>query len=362
MLPSHKQTIAQLLSDAVGSLLPEGQARPEIVLERPKQAAHGDIACNVALQLAKPLGTNPRELAGKIADAIRADARGQRLVAAVEIAGPGFINLRLSAAARADVIAAVFAEGDRYGAANTHDGAPVLVEFVSANPTGPLHVGHGRQAALGDALASLLDWQGHKVHREFYYNDAGVQIHNLAVSVQARARGYKPGDANWPEAAYNGDYIADIAADYLAGKTVRASDGEPVTGERDVENIEAIRRFAVTYLRNEQDIDLQAFGVKFDRYYLESSLYTEGKVQQTVDALVAAGKTYEQEGALWLRTTDDGDDKDRVMRKSDGAYTYFVPDVAYHTTKWGRGFTQVINVQGSDQTAPSPACAPACRA
>jgi len=242
----------------------------------------------------------------------------------------------------------VFAEGDRYGAANTHDGAPVLVEFVSANPTGPLHVGHGRQAALGDALASLLDWQGHKVHREFYYNDAGVQIHNLAVSVQARARGYKPGDANWPEAAYNGDYIADIAADYLAGKTVRASDGEPVTGERDVENIEAIRRFAVTYLRNEQDIDLQAFGVKFDRYYLESSLYTEGKVQQTVDALVAAGKTYEQEGALWLRTTDDGDDKDRVMRKSDGAYTYFVPDVAYHTTKWGRGFTQVINVQGSD--------------
>ena len=348
MLPSHKQTIAQLLSDAVGSLLPEGQARPEIVLERPKQATHGDIACNVALQLAKPLGTNPRELASKIADAIRADARGQRLVAAVEIAGPGFINLRLSAAARADVIAAVFAEGDRYGAANTHDGAPVPVEFVSANPTGPLHVGHGRQAALGDALASLLDWQGHKVHREFYYNDAGVQIHNLAVSVQARARGYKPGDANWPEAAYNGDYIADIAADYLAGKTVRASDGEPVTGERDVENIEAIRRFAVTYLRNEQDIDLQAFGVKFDRYYLESSLYTEGKVQQTVDALVAAGKTYEQEGALWLRTTDDGDDKDRVMRKSDGAYTYFVPDVAYHTTKWGRGFTQVINVQGSD--------------
>lgn len=348
MLPSHKQTIAQLLSDAVGSLLPEGHARPEIVLERPKQAAHGDIACNVALQLAKPLGTNPRELAGKIADAIRADARGQRLVSAVEIAGPGFINLRLSPAARADVIAAVFAEGDRYGAANTHDGAPVLVEFVSANPTGPLHVGHGRQAALGDALASLLDWQGHKVHREFYYNDAGVQIQNLAVSVQARARGFKPGDANWPEAAYNGDYIADIAADYLAGKTVRASDGEPVTGERDVENIEAIRRFAVTYLRNEQDIDLQAFGVKFDRYYLESSLYTEGKVQQTVDALVAAGKTYEQEGALWLRTTDDGDDKDRVMRKSDGAYTYFVPDVAYHTTKWGRGFTQVINVQGSD--------------
>ncbi|MBB6592247.1 arginine--tRNA ligase [Ralstonia solanacearum] len=348
MLPSHKQTISQLLSDAVGTLLPEGTNRPEIVLERPKQAAHGDIACNVALQLAKPLGTNPRELANRIADGIRADARGQRLVSAVEIAGPGFINLRLSPTARADVLAAVFAEGDRYGAADLHDGAPVLVEFVSANPTGPLHVGHGRQAALGDALAALLEWQGHKVHREFYYNDAGVQIHNLAVSVQARARGLKPGEAGWPEAAYNGDYIADIAADYLAGKTVRASDGEPVTGARDVENIEAIRRFAVTYLRNEQDIDLQAFGVKFDHYYLESSLYADGKVRQTVDALIAAGKTYEQDGALWLRTTDDGDDKDRVMRKSDGSYTYFVPDVAYHTTKWGRGFTQVINVQGSD--------------
>ncbi len=294
--------------------------------------------------LAKPAATNPRALAEAIVARLQADPA----IDSAEIAGPGFINLRLSPTARADVLTAVFAEGDRYGAANTHDGAPVLVEFVSANPTGPLHVGHGRQAALGDALASLLDWQGHKVHREFYYNDAGVQIQNLAVSVQARARGFKPGDANWPEAAYNGDYIADIAADYLAGKTVRASDGEPVTGARDVEDIESIRRFAVTYLRNEQDIDLQAFGVKFDRYYLESSLYTEGKVQQTVDALVAAGKTYEQEGALWLRTTDDGDDKDRVMRKSDGNYTYFVPDVAYHTTKWGRGFTQVINVQGSD--------------
>lgn len=348
MLPSHKQTIAQLLSDAVGSLLPEGQARPEIVLERPKQAAHGDIACNVALQLAKPLGTNPRELAGKIADAIRADARGQRLVAAVEIAGPGFINLRLSAAARADVIAAVFAEGDRYGAANTHDGAPVLVEFVSANPTGPLHVGHGRQAALGDALASLLDWQGHKVHREFYYNDAGVQIGNLAISTQARARGLKPGDAGWPEAAYNGEYIADIARDYLNGETVAAKDGVPVKGAGDVEDLEAIRKFAVAYLRHEQDMDLQAFGVKFDRYYLESSLYSEGRVEKTVNALIQAGTTYEQDGALWLRTTDDGDDKDRVMRKTDGTYTYFVPDVAYHVTKWERGFTKVINIQGSD--------------
>jgi len=219
---------------------------------------------------------------------------------------------------------------------------------VSANPTGPLHVGHGRQAALGDALSNVLGSQGYAVHREFYYNDAGVQIGNLAVSTQARARGLKPGDAGWPEAAYNGEYIADIARDYLNGETVAAKDGEPVKGRGDVEDLEAIRKFAVAYLRHEQDMDLQAFGVKFDRYYLESSLYTEGRVEKTVDALIKAGMTYEQEGALWLRTTDDGDDKDRVMRKSDGTYTYFVPDVAYHVTKWERGFTKVINIQGSD--------------
>ncbi|KAF7964097.1 arginine--tRNA ligase [Cupriavidus sp. UYMU48A] len=239
-------------------------------------------------------------------------------------------------------------EGDHYGAQERGVHGHVLVEFVSANPTGPLHVGHGRQAALGDALANLLSWQGYDVHREFYYNDAGVQIQNLAVSVQARARGLKPGDANWPEAAYNGDYIGDIAADFLAGKTVAASDGEPVTASGNPEDVDSIRKFAVTYLRNEQDIDLQAFGVKFDHYYLESSLYTDGRVEAAVQALVGKGKTYESEGALWLRTTDDGDDKDRVMKKTDGTYTYFVPDVAYHTTKWERGFTKVINVQGSD--------------
>ncbi len=223
-----------------------------------------------------------------------------------------------------------------------------MVEFVSANPTGPLHVGHGRQGALGDAMAALLQSQGFDVTREFYYNDAGVQIANLALSVQARAKGFKPGDAAWPESAYNGDYIADIAADFLAQKTVAASDGEPVTASGDADDLESIRKFAVTYLRHEQDLDLQAFGVRFDNYYLESSLYADGKVDATVEALVAAGQTYEQDGALWLRTTDYGDDKDRVMKKSDGTYTYFVPDVAYHVSKWQRGFGQAINVQGSD--------------
>jgi arginyl-tRNA synthetase len=354
MLPAQKQTLESLLAASVKQVIAQSQTdaaaqlSPTITLERPKVAAHGDVACNVAMQLAKPLQKNPRELAQGIVDALNAQPDARGLVEAAEIAGPGFINLRLSAAAKQAVVAAVFAEGAAFGRSSRDAGKHVLIEFVSANPTGPLHVGHGRQAALGDALANVLATQGYDVHREFYYNDAGVQIQNLAVSTQARARGLKPGDAGWPEAAYNGEYIADIARDYLNGETVAAKDGEPVKGKGDVEDLEAIRKFAVAYLRHEQDMDLQAFGVKFDRYYLESSLYTEGRVERTVEALVAAGKTFEQDGALWLRTTDYGDDKDRVMRKSDGAYTYFVPDVAYHVTKWERGFTKVINIQGTD--------------
>ncbi|WP_175728697.1 arginine--tRNA ligase [Burkholderia ambifaria] len=354
MLPAHKQTLEALLADSVTQVahaLKGADAAfvaPAITLERPKVAAHGDVACNVAMQLAKPLGTNPRQLAEKIVAALTAQPAAQGLVDAAEIAGPGFINLRLTAAAKQAVIAAVFEQGRAFGTSDREKGKRVLLEFVSANPTGPLHVGHGRQAALGDVLANVIASQGYAVHREFYYNDAGVQIGNLAISTQARARGLKPGDAGWPEAAYNGEYIADIARDYLNRETVAAKDGEPVTGAGDIDDLDAIRKFAVAYLRHEQDMDLQAFGVKFDQYYLESSLYSEGRVEKTVDALVKAGMTYEQDGALWLRTTDEGDDKDRVMRKSDGTYTYFVPDVAYHVTKWERGFTQVINIQGSD--------------
>ncbi|WGS50211.1 arginine--tRNA ligase [Paraburkholderia sp. D15] len=355
MLPAHKQTLETLLADTVKQVVQATQGAseaafvsPTITLERPKVAAHGDVACNVAMQLAKPLRANPRQLAQQIVDALLAQPQAKGLIDAAEVAGPGFINLRLSAAAKQAVIAAVFAEGEAFGRSQRDAGKHVLIEFVSANPTGPLHVGHGRQAALGDALSNVLASQGWDVHREFYYNDAGVQIQTLALSTQARARGLTPDDAGWPASSYNGEYIAEIAKDYLDGATVAASDGEPVTAARDVEDLESIRRFAVAYLRREQDMDLQAFGVKFDQYYLESSLYTEGRVEKTIEALVAAGKTYEQEGALWLRTTDDGDDKDRVMRKTDGTYTYFVPDVAYHVAKWERGFTKVINIQGSD--------------
>lgn len=348
MLFSQKQQIIGLFQTALQPLLAGTDLVAQVILERPRDPSHGDAACNIAMQLAKRLHKNPRELAQALVTALLGDPARTGLVEAVEIAGPGFINLRLTPAARQAVVTSVLQEGAAFGRSTQGGGQKVLVEFVSANPTGPLHVGHGRQGALGDAMSSLLEAQGYAVTREFYYNDAGVQIANLALSVQARALGFAPGDAQWPAAGYNGHYISDIAADFLAGKTAAASNGNAVTASGNVDDLEAIRQFAVTYLRHEQDLDLQAFGVRFDHYYLESSLYEEGKVAATVAALIAAGKTYELDGALWLRSTDYGDDKDRVMRKSDGTFTYFVPDVAYHITKWQRGFGKVINIQGSD--------------
>ncbi|MGE0114639.1 MAG: arginine--tRNA ligase [Steroidobacteraceae bacterium] len=340
--------IKSLLEAALNTLpagtLPTDMAPAVIEIERTRDASHGDFACNLAMRLSKAARRNPRELAQALINALPVN----ELLSKVEVAGPGFINFHLSPTAYAQELEAVLEQGAAYGRVATTGSARVLLEFVSANPTGPLHVGHGRQAALGDTLCALLESQGHRLTREFYYNDAGVQIQNLALSVQARAKGHKPGDADWPEAAYNGDYIGDIAHDFLAGKTVRAMDGEAVTASGDAHDLDSIRKFAVAYLRNEQDLDLQAFGVKFDVYYLESSLYADGKVNATVEGLIASGKTYEQDGALWLRTTEYGDDKDRVMRKSDGTYTYFVPDVAYHVVKWQRGFQRAINIQGSD--------------
>jgi arginyl-tRNA synthetase len=327
-----RATLSAALKDALARLVPDA-ADVAIVVERPKQSDHGDYASNVALTAAKRAKRNPRELATAIAADVGTALRD---TAACEIAGPGFINFRLSAAARQAVVRDILAEGDRYGRSNACGGERVMVEFVSANPTGPLHVGHGRQAALGDALANLLQWQGCDVTREFYYNDAGQQIENLAVSVRARAKEILGESGEFPEDGYRGEYIRELAQRYL-----------DEVGH-DLSDIESIRRFAVAELRKEQDRDLDAFGVKFDNYYLESSLYTDGRVEQTVRRLVEGGHTYEHEGALWLRTTDYGDDKDRVMRKSEGGYTYFVPDVAYHVTKFQRGYRKVINVQGSD--------------
>jgi arginyl-tRNA synthetase len=347
MLLEQQNTLTTCLKKAVSAVLPDAQ--PTIVLERPKVATHGDLATNVAMQLAKPAKRNPRELAQAIVDALMSDPVATAIIAQAELAGPGFINFRLTHAARSAVLPLIAQQGDAYGRAPRR-GQKVLVEFVSANPTGPLHVGHARQAALGDALCRLFDASGFEVSREFYYNDAGNQIHNLAISVQARARGLNTDSPDYPADGYKGEYIADIAKEFVAGTSANASDGEPVLANGDVADLDNIRRFAVAYLRHEQDLDLQAFGLAFDRYYLESSLYTSGRVENTVTKLVASGHTYESDGALWLRTTElgTGDDKDRVMRKSEGGYTYFVPDVAYHVTKWERGFTRAINIQGSD--------------
>ncbi|HEY1104430.1 MAG TPA: arginine--tRNA ligase [Burkholderiaceae bacterium] len=341
---SVKQQLLAALAGVLDTLAP-GSGVPA-QFESPKVAAHGDLACTAAMQLAKPLKLNPRQLGEQLRDALAQTAAFARWVEATEIAGPGFLNIRLKPEAKQQVVREALSLGAAFGR-QPAAAQRVLVEFVSANPTGPLHVGHGRQAALGDAICNLLATQGLQVWREFYYNDAGVQIGTLATSTQLRAKGFKPGDAEWPEAAYNGDYIADIAADFLARKTVQ-SDDRSFTASGDVNDIDGIRQFAVAYLRREQDLDLKAFQVQFDNYYLESSLYTSGRVEATVKRLVDAGKTYEQDGALWLRTTDYGDDKDRVMRKGDGTYTYFVPDVAYHITKWERGFTRVVNIQGTD--------------
>ncbi len=342
-----KQELLAQLANTLESLSPGAGAKA--AFESPKVAAHGDYACTAAMQLAKPLSRKPRELAQDISDALMAAPAYQQWVDAIEIAGPGFLNIRLKTAAKQQVVREVLEAGAAFGrqAAPAEGAERVLVEFVSANPTGPLHVGHGRQAALGDAICNLLDTQGKAVYREFYYNDAGVQIQTLANSTQLRAKGLKPGDAGWPEQAYNGDYIGDIAKDFLAKETVKSDDRE-YTASGDVEDLDSIRQFAVAYLRHEQDLDLKAFRVRFDNYYLESSLYTSGRVEAAVKRLVEAGKTYEQDGALWLKSTDYGDDKDRVMRKGDGSYTYFVPDVAYHIAKWERGFHQVVNIQGTD--------------
>ncbi|BBE52240.1 Arginine--tRNA ligase [Ferriphaselus amnicola] len=336
-----KSHLSELFALALRTVAPDAQN--EVLIERPKQAAHGDYACNLAMQLAKPLRKSPRD----IANALIAALPQTDFIEKVEIAGAGFINVFIAPAAKQRVVQGVLQAGAGYGHVHVGQGRKVQVEFVSANPTGPLHIGHGRGAAVGDCLCRLLHAAGWNVTREFYYNDAGVQIENLMRSVQLRCKGLTPDDPSWPENGYRGDYILDVANAYMAKETVVADD-QHITGKGYADDEQAIRHFAVAYLRREQDLDMRAFGVEFDVFSLESALYTDGKVEATVQKLIASGHTYEQDDALWLRTTDFGDDKDRVMRKSDGGYTYFVPDVAYHLDKWQRGFELAINEQGAD--------------
>lgn len=337
-----KAHLTELLAQAVKTVAPT-EVESAIVLERPKSAEHGDLATNLAMTLARALKQNPRA----IAEALLAALPASPYVARTEIAGAGFINFFLSAAAKSAIVPEILRQGKTFGHNSSGQGRKVQVEFVSANPTGPLHVGHGRGAAVGDCLCRLLEATGWDVTREFYYNDAGQQIDNLTRSVQCRAKGIGPGHPDWPEDGYRGDYILDVANAYMARETIHAAD-QHIVGKGDPDDTEAIRHFAVAYLRREQDLDLKAFDVHFDVYSLESALYTDGKVDATVKQLIASGHTYEQDDALWLRTTTFGDDKDRVMRKREGGYTYFVPDVAYHVDKWQRGFQRVINEQGAD--------------
>jgi arginyl-tRNA synthetase len=338
--PPVLRAIARLQAD--GLLPPEIAA--DFVIERTRNREHGDFACNAAMVLARAARRKPREIAEALVAALPESAD----VARVEVAGPGFLNFFLAPAAYHAEVRRVLADAQAYGRSASGAGRRMEIEFVSANPTGPLHVGHGRAAAIGDCLARLFTATGWDVTREFYYNDAGAQIANLALSVQARCNGIEPEDPRWPADGYRGEYIKDVATAFLARESVTA-DGHEVRASGDAGDADAIRRFAVAWLRHEQDQDLRAFGVApFDVFFLESSLYRDGLVEKTVHELVAHGHTYEKDGALWLRTTDFGDDKDRVMRKSDGSFTYFLPDVAYHVTKWERGYRRAITELGAD--------------
>lgn len=348
----ENENLVRFISRALDSI---GITNVPVRIEKPKDLSHGDLACTVAMQCARALKRNPREIAASLVEAMKKDPEFTRLLSDVQIAGPGFINFRLNAGSKFAVIADILTKKDAYGSSDACRGKRVLLEYVSANPTGPLHLGHARQGALGDVLSRIMATQGYGVTREFYYNDAGVQIDNLTLSVQARAkelRGLaKPED--FPENGYHGDYIFEIARDYLKGMRITAPDQTVIESTGDINDTQAVRRYAVAFLRNEQDADLKALGVAFDNFYLESSLYTEGRVERAVKAIIDSGYTYEADGALWLKTTDPAfadfhDDKDRVMRKKDGHYTYFVPDVAYHLTKFERGFDRAINIQGSD--------------
>lgn len=348
MLNEQKNAILSLFNDALVSM---GVDNAQILLERPKVAAHGDLACNVAMQLARQLKKNPRVIATELIDKIQSLPQSKELIESFEIAGPGFINMRLSQQAKTFAIREVLRLASDFGKNKDHDGESILIEYVSANPTGPLHLGHARQGALGDVLSNLMRTQGWNVCREFYYNDAGVQIQTLTESVRLRIKELLGEAITFPENGYQGLYIKDIAKDFLDKKTIRTRDGQEITASGNVEDVDSIRAFSVGYLKNEQDSDLNALGVSFDNFYLESSLYSDGLVERAVNALIASGHTYEQDGALWLRTTDFkefGDDKDRVMRKQDGHYTYFVPDVAYHLSKFERGFVKAVDIQGSD--------------
>ncbi len=311
----------------------------DFVLERPRDAGHGDLATNLAMVLARRERANPRQTAERVVGALQLPAG---LVARTEIAGPGFINFWLAVDQLAAAHRQILDEGPRYGRTPAGPALKVNVEFVSANPTGPLHVGHGRGAALGDAIATLLEAGGHRVTREFYINDAGVQIDRVAESLWARVRQEAGHLAEVPEGGYHGEYLRENA------RAILAAEGPEFARLPDQEGVHRCRALALRIQREEQDRDLADFGVRFDVMTSEQGVYDAGRVERALALLAERGLTYEAEGALWLRTTEFGDDKDRVLRKGDGSFTYLVPDVAYHLDKFDRGFDRAIDVWGAD--------------
>ena len=365
-----KQELLQALQAVLAQMAPGAAARLRLRVAQasPRMATWPSPR---PWALARSLKKNPRELAATLVEQLRAQPAVQRWVQDLEIAGPGFVNLRLKPAARQAVVAEVLRDGAGFGRRPARD-ERVLVEFVSANPTGPLHVGHARQAALGDSICNLFETQGWQVTREFYYNDAGVQIATLAASTQARLRGLKPGDDGWPEAAYNGDYIADIAQAYRERATVQADDRE-FTASGDIDDLDDIRQFAVAYLRREQDLDLQAFGVRFDHYFLESSLYTSGRVEAAVQRLVDR-RRHLREGRRAvaahhrLRRRQGPRDAQvgagrhrRVGRRRRAVHLLRARRRLPHRTSSSAASTRSSTCRAATTTAPSPACAPGCR-
>jgi arginyl-tRNA synthetase len=311
----------------------------EFVLERPRDAGHGDLATNLAMVLARRERANPRKTAERVLAELRLPPE---VVERTEIAGPGFINFWLSEDQLAAAHRRILEAGPAYGRSTFGAGLKVNVEFVSANPTGPLHVGHGRGAALGDGISALLEWTGHTVAREFYINDAGVQIDRVAQSLWARVRELAGHESTIPEGGYHGEYLRENAREVLE------REGPGFADLPDDEGVRRCRELALRIQREEQDRDLAEFGVRFDVMSSEQSIYDSGRVERALDLLHDRGLTYESEGALWLRTTSFGDDKDRVLRKTDGSFTYLVPDIAYHLDKHDRGFDRAIDVWGAD--------------
>ncbi|PKR84719.1 arginine--tRNA ligase [Heyndrickxia camelliae] len=338
-----EQIQANLKNEIKAAVMKAGLATeeqiPDIILETPKDKAHGDYATNAAMQLARVAKKAPKMIAEEI---INHFDRSKASIEKMELAGPGFINFYMDNSYLTDLIPTILSEGNEYGRSNAGKGQKIQVEFVSANPTGDLHLGHARGAAVGDSLCNVLDKAGYEVSREYYINDAGNQIHNLALSVEARYFQALGQEKEMPEDGYHGQDIIEI------GKKLAEQYGDKYAQADEQERYEFFRGYGLDYEMAKLKADLENFRVPFDVWYSETSLYKNGKIDETLKELRERGHVYDEDGATWFRSTDFGDDKNRVLIKNDGSYTYLTPDIAYHKDKFDRGFEKLINIWGAD--------------